>query len=67
MRLELEIISEEKYSLKLYDGETLLHSEERYHTYMDQKVFRRRDVGNLIVHLEELFGGKITEVKNLIY
>lgn len=67
MRLELEIISEEKYSLKLYDGETLLHNEERYHTYMDQRVFRRRDVGNLVSHLEDLYGRKITELINLIY
>lgn len=67
MELTVEKISDEKYRVTLTKDSETIHQDERYHTYMGQIMFRRRDVTNLVLHLEDLYGEKITKVINLMY
>ena len=63
MKISLKKISEEKFEVKITDGETIVFNDFRYYNYMGDEMINTQGVEDTISQLSSLFG-TFDEIEN---
>lgn len=63
MKISLKKINEEKFEIKIIDGDSIIFNDIRYYNYMDNDVIDDTIISDAINQLSSLFG-EFTEIEN---
>jgi hypothetical protein len=63
MKISLKKISEEKFEVKITDGEEVIFNDTRYFMYMEEEMINTQTSLDTINQLSTLFG-EFTEIEN---